>query len=87
MIASKAIFTFSTSTLVNNATEALLTNVTGAKKAINPANADEPSLSLDIPNANPTAKMIPKLSKTVPPALIIKAAKMLLPPQPVGSIQ
>ncbi|MPM90047.1 hypothetical protein SDC9_137163 [bioreactor metagenome] len=87
LIAPNAMFTCSTSTFVNNATDALLTKVIGVKKATNPAKAEEPSLSFDIPNAKPTANNNPKLSKIVLPALIKKAAKILLPPQPLGSIQ
>ena len=84
-ILPKATGTFSTSTFVNIATESFDNNVVITKKPTNPANAAEPSFSLDIPTAIPTANNIGILSSMEAPDFIRKAAAELFAPHPAGS--
>lgn len=81
----KAKGTLSTSTFVKTATDSFDNNVVITKKPTNPANAAEPSFSLDIPTAIPTANNIGILSNMEAPDLIRKAAAGLFAPQPTGS--
>ena len=84
-IFAKANGTFSTSTFVNIATESFDNNVVTTKKPTNPANAAEPSFSLDIPTDIPTANNIGIFSSMEAPDFIKNAAAGLFAPHPTGS--
>ena len=84
-IFAKANGTVVTSTFVNSATDSFDNNVVITKKPTNPANAAEPSFSLDIPTDIPTANNIGILSNMEAPDFIKNAAAGLFAPHPTGS--